>query len=291
MIDKQKALLAILIGSLLGAGNAPVIKFGVIEIPPLSFSFIRFLIASILITPFILKDKEKIIHGLRMLFPMTLFATFNIIFFVFGVSLTTATIAQLLYAAAPFLTGIIAYKVLGEKLSVRQITGIIIGFIGIVVVVLLPLIEKENVFSGNLLGNILIGAGVIFWSFYLVFSKKAQNSYSPFVVNSVFIIVTTIILFPLFIFDIAGHSSWFNNITGGGVTSIIYVAIAGTIGTHLLNQYAIKHGGSVFASTSLYLVPIFVFFTAYLLLGERLTQGVIVGGVLALLGVFLVTSK
>ena len=72
---------------------------------------------------------------------------------------------------------------------------------------------------------------------------------------------------------------------------MLYITIVATIITYILNQYAIKHGGSIFASMAYYLLPVFSFFSAFLLLGERLTQGILIGGILALLGVFFVTKK
>jgi len=72
--------------------------------------------------------------------------------------------------------------------------------------------------------------------------------------------------------------------------SIIYVSIA-TVGSYMLNQYAIKHGGSVFASMGFYLVPIFTYFSSFLLLGEKLTAGLITGGVLVILGIYIFTKK
>ena len=60
---------------------------------------------------------------------------------------------------------------------------------------------------------------------------------------------------------------------------------------YLLYQYAIKHGGSVFASMVFYLLAIFAFFFAFLLLGEGLTIGLVAGGILVLLGIYLTTGK
>lgn len=291
MTDRQKAFLIILLGAILGGASTTFTKIGITEFPQLSFAFIRFLIASIVILPFFLKLKRHRLKEFKDLVPVSLFATFNIIFFVVGIKATTATIGQLLYAGTPLLTGLIVYFFMKESLSLRKILGIVIGVIGVGIVVLLPVIEKGQAFAGDLKGNLIIGAAVISWSCYMAFSKKAQVKYSPLVVTSIFIFVTTVVLLPLFIYDQTVYSGWWNTLTINGIVAILYVTIVATIITYILNQYAIKHGGSVFASMAFYLLPVFSFLSAFALLGERLTIGIVIGGTLALLGVFFVTKK
>lgn len=289
MSDQQKAFLAIFLGSVIGGATAAVSKIGLLEFPPLTFAFLRFFISSLIILPFLIRLKKNIKKDFINLFPVSLFASINIVFFILGLKFTTATISQLLYAGVPLLTGLIAFVFLSQKLSNRKIFGIIVGFIGVLSVVLLPVIEQGKAFSGDLLGNLLISIGVICFSFYMVFSKEAQKKYSPFEVTSTFILLTTIILFPFFIFDLKANYGWWISVDIKGIISIVYIAIVATIFTYILNQYAIKHGGSVFASMTYYLLPVFGFLFSFFLLGERLTEGIVIGGGLALLGIFLTT--
>ena len=205
--------------------------------------------------------------------------------------MTTATIGQLLYTGVPLLTAIFLFALFRERLSAKKGVGIIIGFIGVAFVVLLPVIEKEAEFSGNLLGNMLIGIGVISWSLYMVYSKKKLESFSPFVVNSVFIWVTCFALFPLFLADLIFYPNWWESLTFSSALSLCYVTIISTTMVFLLNQYAIKHGGSVLASMQFYLFPVFAYLSAFFLLGERLTWGLGIGGSLALLGVYVATKN
>lgn len=290
MSDKNTAFLAIFLGAILGGATSTITKIGLVEIPPLSFIFLRFFIASLLISPFVFRNGKNFKYFSGII-PLSLLATFNIILFIFGIKLTTATIGQLLYAATPFLTSAILYFFYKERLSTMKVLGILIGFIGVSMVVILPVIERHNPFSGNLFGNFLIGIGVILWSFYMVFSKRILKKYSPFDITSGFIFVTTIVSFPLFIFDTFTNNGWWLNLDPAAIIAISYVAIISTIVTYLLNQYAIKYGGSVFASMLFYLLPIFAFITAFILLGERLTVGLLIGGTLALLGTYLTTRK
>lgn len=288
MNDKQKGLLSILLLSILSGSTAAVIKVGLTDIPSLSFAFFRFLIAGILILPFL---EMKNLKNIWNLIPISLLGTINIIVFVIGIKRTTATIGQLLYAGVPLLTVLILYFLFRERLTSGKIAGITVGFLGVSLVVSLPIIEKGTMFSGDLLGNIFIAVGVASWSFYAVYSREKLKNFSPFVMTAVFIWVTCFVLLPLFIFELIQNAGWWRDLTPSSIFSLLYVGTVSTIFTYLLNQYAIKHGGSIFASMQFYLIPISAYLFAFLLLGEGLTTGLIIGGSLALLGVYVTTKR
>ncbi|MDP2586039.1 MAG: DMT family transporter [Candidatus Levybacteria bacterium] len=289
MSGKQKAIVFILLISVLGGATQTITKIGLVGFPPLSFAFIRFLIAGVIISPFLLKT--NFLKNLKQLIPFSLLGAINITFFILGIKTTMATIGTLLYAAVPLLTAVFLFVLFKERLTGRKKIGIIIGFIGVTFVALLPVIDKGTKFSGDLLGNMLIGVGVISWSLYMAYSKKKLQSFSPFVVTSAFIWVTCFALFPLFLTDLITYPNWWQSLTLSSILSLGYVSIISTIIVYLLNQYAIKHGGSILASMQYYLLPIGAYISAFLLLGEQLTVGIVIGGTLALLGVYITTKK
>lgn len=289
MSDKQKAIIFILLISILGGATQAITKIGLVDFPPLSFAYVRFLIAGIVISPFLLK--KNFLASLWQLTPFSLLATINIAFFILGIKTTTATIGTILYAGVPLLTALFLFLLFRERLSARKELGIALGFFGVAIVALLPIIEKGSRFSGDLLGNMLIGVGVISWSLYMVYSKKKLQAFSPFIITAAFIWVTCIALFPLFVFELIIYPSWWQGLTFSGVLSMGYISIISTIIVYLLNQYSIKHGGSILASMGYYLVPIFAYISAFILLGEGLTLGLLVGGSLALLGVYITTKN
>lgn len=208
-----------------------------------------------------------------------------------GINLTTATVGQLLYSGVPLLTGLIGYLIFKEKLSAKKMLGVFIGFLGIILVILLPVIEKGQQFSGNLEGNLLICIGVATFSLYMVYSKRALQNYSSFEVTAAFIFVTAIFLFPFFLIDLQKSSGWIYQLTMPAILSLCFAVFLNTIFSYALNQYAIKHGGATYASMVFYLIPVIAYFFGWLLLGEQLTTGLIIGIILTLLGVFFVTKK
>lgn len=289
MSDKQKAIVFILLAAFLGGTTSPISKIGISQIPPLGFAFMRFLISGICIMPFIL-SKSKI-KSMVKLAPLSLLSTLNIILFILGLKLTTATIAQLLYAGIPLLTGFFLFILFKEKLTRKKSLGIMLGFIGVSLIIFLPLLEKGQKFSGNLLGNILISFGVISYALYNIYSKEKQNKFSPFIITASFIWTTALVLLPLSLMESNFNVKWLSTLSFTSWFSVIYIAVISTVLIYLLIQYALKHGGTLLASMHFYLIPIFAFIFSFLLLGERLTVGLVIGGSLALLGVYITTKK
>ena len=95
------ALLAIIFTSIVGAGTGVLTKIAVQEIPPFSFTFLRFLLAAICMLPLFLKNKPASFKNIHKVILFSLFLCTNVILFPIGVALTTATIAATLYVFAP----------------------------------------------------------------------------------------------------------------------------------------------------------------------------------------------
>lgn len=287
MTDKNKALISLILLSVLSGSTAAVMKLGIVSVPPLSFAFLRFLIAAIIILPFFIRKGS--LKTIWKLLPFSVLGSLNIFFFVLGLKNTTATIAQLLYAFVPLLSALILYFLYKDRLSQKKTIGVFIGFIGVLMVVLLPLIEEGERFSGDLLGNLVVSFAVICWSFYLVLSKRKLESFSPFSITSAFIFTTCLLLSPFFAFEAIQNPNWWHQVTIPSVLSLVYVGTVSTIIIYLLNQYIVKHGGAIFAFIQFFLIPISAFLSAFVLLGEQLTVGLLIGGAVVLLGVYIAT--
>lgn len=291
MSGRKIAILAVVIGALISGAAAAISKKGLVEIPPLSLVALRFWVAALCVLPFFIHKRGHKLPQMRVLTPISLFATLNVTFFIVGLNYTTANVGSVIYAVVPLLTAILLYIFYKEKLAQKKILAICIGFVGVAFITMLPLIEKGHPFVGTLLGNLLLALAVISWSFYMAFSKHLQRTFSPLIITSNFVFVSAIVLTPFLLWDIQNHFGWWEHVTGWGIFSVLYMAIPMTLGGYILNQYAIKHGGAILASTTFYLIPLIGFGVNFLLLGELLTPGFILGSLLALLGTYLVVKR
>ncbi|KKU44512.1 MAG: hypothetical protein UX62_C0060G0005 [Microgenomates group bacterium GW2011_GWA2_46_7] len=280
MSSKTKALLAIIGAAVFGGGNIIYSKIGLREIPPFSFMFLRFLLASLLILPFYLKSP---LPFRRLWLPalVSLFSSANIFLFAFGIRLTTATVSQIIYSFVPIITTILAHYLIKEKLTPRKIFGVGLGFFGLINILGTP---------QRLAGNLLLLIGATFLSFYPVLSKKIQVKYSPWKLTTIFIFTTTVVGGLFSLTELSLLSTWSATVSILAWFSLIFVAIFGTIVYYWLTQEAIKHGSAVIGSMILYLQPVTTYFWAYFILSEQLSWTILVGGLLTIAGAYLTTT-
>ena len=159
-------------------------------------------------------------------------------------------------------------------------------------IIALPVITKSATnIKGNLLGNILIFIGAISYTFYAVLSKRIQKKFSPAYITTAFFLSTMLVSLFFGIFEISHVKNLSTLFTRSSLFSLFYVPFFGTAVAYLLGQYAIKFGTPVISSMTLYLQPIATVVWAFFILGEVINGQFIVGGLLALIGAWLVSSS
>lgn len=287
-MKNYKIFLLIIITSVIGAGVGTLSKIGLRDISPIYFTFWRFFVALIVLLPIFLKNQRITLADFKALFWVSLFAAGNIFLFVFGIRATTASSSQIIYSFSPLMVGILSYLLFSERLKKRKFYGIVIGFVGTLVVILYPVFAGTSSINGSVSGNLLVLLAVISHSIYSVLSKKLHRKYHPITLttySAIFTFLLSIILLP------TDHASFgFHIFSPAAIFSIVYAGAFGTAAYYLAYQYIIKHSTAVSASTVLYLQPIFAFIWAAALLGERLTYGLAIGAILSLIGIFLTTG-
>lgn len=287
--DRSIVYLVVFSAVIIG-GAAPVFaKIALKETSPAFFTFLRALAASIVLLPFLIKYRLKFNRNLIKAVMVSLFLTGNFVMFAFGVRLTTASISQILYVIAPVIIAGLSYFILKEKINSKKSLGIILGFVGVIMIVLLPVFESSP-FSGNLLGNLLILLAVLSFSLYSVLSKKLHVNFSPIQIVLIFSFTTLAAMTPFALIEFAVEKTEIFRISPIAIFSIFYVGAIMTVGYYTLHQYAIKHGSPLAASTILYLQPAATVAWAAILLGEKLTVGIILGGLIAFLGTYFIIS-
>lgn len=285
------ALLAIMVVTISGGANPAFSKIALQDTPIFIFNFLRFLVATICLLPFFLKEKSFTRKDLLVIIPFSLLLTVQTMLFQFGVRLTTATIGGAIYIAGPILVAMLSYFFLSERFSSKKVLGIILGTLGSLIIIFLPQISQGAPFTGNIWENLLIAIAVLLTAVYTVFSKPLHKRFTPMQFTAVFIFLTTFLLFFCAIPEAVAKPDWWTQITPLSLIAILFVGCLGTSINYVAMQYAIKHGSPLVSSLSFYLLPIANFIWAYFLLGEQLMLGLLIGGVLAFIGVFLIMKK
>lgn len=271
-------------------GLTPVgAKIALETIPPLTLVFLRFLTASLFLLPFIIYSKELSIEKLKQLAGTGLVGALNPTLLFLALPFTQASVSPLIYASVPALTAVYLFVSAGRCISKMQTIGIIIGFLGVSLVIVTPLLER-NLPPSAFAGNVLILGAAIAFMFYGILSKKYQQHHkvSPLALTFYFCVITAVVMIPLMIFELATVAGGVQQVLAQTTTRQLLGALAtGTLGSgmfYLMYQWAIAHGSEVAANVFTYLQPISTILLAVLFLGESIGPAFIVGGVLAVIG-------
>ncbi len=288
--DSSIVFLTVFLAVLIGGAGPVFGKLALKDTSPVMLTFLRFLVSSIVFLPFFIVSHPKFNKNFIKLIAVSLFATGNVLLFILGLKLTTASIAQVLQILIPVTVALLSFFILKERINSRKVLGILLGIIGAVIIILLPIIER-GVFSGNLQGNLLVMGGIILFSFYVVLSKKLHLHFSPLQIAMVFSFTTLLIMLPLSVNEAMVRKMAIFSFSPFTGFAILYLGIANTVIYYVIQQYAIKHGSPLAASTISYLQPISTVIWAGIFLGEKLTIGIALGSIIAFLGTYFIIQS
>ncbi|MFC1626822.1 DMT family transporter [Patescibacteria group bacterium] len=291
MSKNMYAIIAVLISAFFWSTAGAVTKILLVHFEPFSLAFLRFFIASIILLPLFLKNQRSLLTNITPTLILTLvFGAGNIIFFYYGIVHTTANTSVVLYASVPILVTLISIFFLHERYSNINILGVIIGFIGVLSMLMMSFIEQSSAF-GTINGNILILIAVICWSLYSISSRYVtKNGINASGLATLSIFSNCAVFFVLMI--LSGQYYSMQSIFQPSLFFLVgYLAIFVSIVTFFLYQWTIKNTSAVFASLVLYLQPLFAFIVDAIVLNETITFRFIGSGMLIFIGLFFVTKK
>lgn len=281
-------LLANFIG---GAINPFLVKAGVKEIPPLTFTFFRYLVAILTILPFYLHNKPSISKkDLYYLFVNGIFFFLNVSLFSIAIQYTTVIMSQIIYTALPIVVAFFGYFIIKEKITTQKIIGLVIAIIGVFILLEQSTIKGQSMTFGTPLGNILTLCAMSSWAMYFVLSKKLTHKYQPETISFYNFLATVILLLFVIPIELIIRPFVFSNVTAVGIESFVILGVISSALMIYLVQYGIKKTSAFSGSLFQYTGPFFASIIAIPFLGEKPTFMLIFGGALILLGVFYATT-
>ena len=268
-----------LIVALVWGYNFVAVKIGLEHYPPLLLSALRFATASI---PFLIfAGKPDVGWGWILKVGFVLGVVYFAFFFLGMATTMPAGLTSVLLQTQAFFTAGFAFLLLGEKPSMRNLTGTILAFIGVALM-------ANGLLDGNMVGFLLIMAAAATWGYSNILTRQANPGDAfKFMIWVSFVPVFPMLLLSL-IFEgpeLVIHSLVNTNLEAAA--TIAYVAFAATLVGFSLWSYLLKrHSASVVAPFSL-LVPVFGLSSAALVLNEYPTPLQIVGAVVIIVGLAL----
>lgn len=287
-----QGLLLLLIANFIGGALNPLfVKFGISQFPPITFTALRFLIATAVFYPVYAKKKIKLTKADRkQLFFFSMFFALNGGLYAVGLQYTTILVSQVLYTAVPVLVAVISYFSLKEKFTPYKIIGLIIAFTGIIFMIYESAQKDKAVSFGSVQGNIIILGAIISWSIYLIFSKKLTQKFPPTTTSFYSFFGAAVLFLAISPLEMIFHPLVLGKIDSAGLASLLGVGIISSALMFSLVQFGIQKTSPFTASLLQYLGPVFSALTAVPFAHEKISINLVFGGLSIVTGVFIATT-
>jgi drug/metabolite transporter (DMT)-like permease len=208
---------------------------------------------------------------------------------VYGQARLSATLASLIVTSNPIHTAVISRLVLGEPLGPRKVGGIALAFVGLVIVLLYGSADAAPLGARELTGVGILAIAPFSWAIYTVLSKPLLAVYPSVHVAAYTTIVGAAGFLPLPLAS-AGMLERIGALDARGWWAALFATLVSFVLGYILWYRGLRVLTPSQAAVYIYLVPVFGLLAAWLVLGERPTPFLLLGGATILAGVILTNS-
>ncbi len=289
LADRPYLLLSLT--SLFWAGNLVLGRFAAGEIPPLLLGFLRWLGASLFILPFVWKDLRKEWPAIRTnlpilaLFSATGIAGYNALAYT-ALNHTEALNSLLIQSTGPLFIAVWCYALWGDRLTLRQLGGILTSLTGVVVIICRgDLVHLTNLSLNG--GDLLVVLSLLVYGCYAAFlRKRPRMSHLSFLAAT--ILGGAALLAPFAAYEFLQGARM--HVMPATLGVVLYVALLPSLIAYLMFTRGVELIGANRASPFFHLMPVFGSVIAILFLGETPQLFHAIGFALVLSGVFVATT-
>lgn len=282
--------LALIITQVLFGLNFPISKAIVLEVDPLKWATIRFLVAGffLLMITLIFKRKNRPENFKEFFLFVIPIGILGILcgqtFIMFGLKYTASSNAAILTGLIPIIAVILNFIKTGELLTRKKVIGVILAFIGTILITIKTGIVVSSL---SLMGDFLVFLGAICVASYFAMGKFLVKRYDHFWVTSFMLLGSGIVLLPYFLLVEFKTSTVLNNL----YPEMTFSIFGATLLTYFLSNISLKKIPSNIVSLFIYLQPIVATIAAFIMFDSSITLMQIFSFLLILLGVILCLEK
>lgn len=263
------------------------------DIPPLALSFWRWIIALLVVLPFVIKPLKQQWPLLKaqwqrvILLALTGISGFNSLVYL-GTQYTSATNALLINAFIPVWTILLSVIFLRMKLIRMQFVGVFISITGVMVILSRGDWQIFTAMQFNQ-GDLLIFIAAVCWAVYTLLMKELDARLNRIVFLAVIIFIGILGILPFYIWE-AMHTAPLQ-ITQEIMASFIYVGIFPSVLAVWFYNYGVAKVGPARASLFIHLMPVFGTLMSIGFIGETFYFYHVLGIAAIFSGIFLSTRN
>lgn len=288
----QSAWTLLVLANLFWSGNIVLGRGVAGVVPPIALAYWRwtgaFFIAVGFAWPYLRRDWPTMLRQwpLMLVLSATGVASYNAMCYI-GLTSTTALNALLLQSVSPLIIVLWAVALFGERPTLLQVTGILVSFLGVIVIAGGGSPEALLHLRVNP-GDLWILAAVVISGAYAALLRRRPGVHSLSFLVAIMGIGSCMIL-PFYAGEIAAgariHNSW------EAWMSLAYIAVFPSFVAYLFFNRSIELIGAARAGQSMHLMPVFGSVLTLLFLGENFLVYHAVGISLIACGILLASWK
>ncbi len=255
------------------------------EIAPLMLATLRIGIGALILNVLLLFTGSRL--GLSLEFWKNVFIAgffaqgLPFILINWGEQYVDSSLASVLNGLVPIFTILLAHLMTtDERLSVNKIKGVMMGFVGLVILVLPSLYDGVD---GSLAGIVSITIASVSYAIGIVYIRKYLVDIPSFQAPAAQLLSVTIYLVPLTLFVYQEFD--FQSISAIAWGSTMILGVIGTAIAFVIYFKLIEQSSAGYASLVTYIMPLFGVLLGVMILDESLTLWVIAGATFILFGI------
>ena len=201
---------------------------------------------------------------------------------------TLAGNVSLIVCLSPLITALLALIFhRNERAGISLWTGSLVAFIGVAFLVYGS--SQEGSSSHPLLGNILALLGACCWSVYQLIVNPLTRRYGTLMTTRKVFGYGLLTIMPVFIYE---HAITVDIILKPLVWgNLLFLGVVASLICYLSWNKVVEQLGSIVSANYIYLDPLSTCLFSYLLLHEKMTGSIIIGGAAILFGLYIVATR
>ena len=254
------------------------IKISAVDFGPILLVTLRLLIAGLVFMPLLLRKKYRLLFkshlpGIIIIaifsnaLPFTLFA--------FASLGATSNMLGILNGTTAFLTTVIAYFWLNESISSKQIIGLCLGFLGVII-----LVNPANG-SSTVIASVCALLGSLCYAFNGNYLEKFHSNSNKKVLIGWSMLFGGLFMTPFAFFNLPDAIPNLNSFL-----ALLWLAVVSTGIGYLGYIRLINRIGAVKTSTLTYLLPVFSIIWGAIFLQEKITLIILGGFLFVMMGMY-----
>lgn len=289
----RSPVLALTLAALFWSGNFIAGRALRGHIDPVTLNFTRWLIALVLLAPFVWRDMRASLAVMRREWRLVLglgatgIAAFHTLNYL-ALQTTTATNALLTLSLAPIAILAGAAMIGLERPNRRQLVGAFISIAG--AVILITRGEFATIQNASfVIGDLWMLVSVVIWACYSLLLRRRPPDLPQNVALAASVAAGLVMLIPFLFLSPATSLAAFASVPT--LAGIGYVAVFASVIAFLFWSHGVSRLGPSRSGQFILLMPVFGAALAVILLGERLAPTQIVGALFVLTGIAVVERR